>query len=47
MSKIATLRQVCQLTIDHLQTFDSKIQFGIKSLSFEFLRSSIPNNQRR
>jgi hypothetical protein len=27
MSKIATMRQVCQLIIDHLQAFDSKRKF--------------------
>lgn len=30
MSKIATMRQICQLIIDHSQTFDSKTKFSIE-----------------
>lgn len=44
MSKIATMRQICQLTIDHSQAFNSKIIFSINffipSLSLD-LKSQI------
>ena len=34
MSKIATLRQVCQLTVDHLHTFNGNISPLIKDADF-------------
>ena len=37
MSKIATMRQVCQLAIDHSQAFDSKITFQIKFRNSYFI----------
>jgi hypothetical protein len=45
MSKIATMRQVCQLIVDHSQTFDSKkkqkFQNKILLLSISDLKSQI------
>ena len=47
MSKIATIRQICQLTIDHLHTFDSKTSSTNKFFSSSSSsRYSISNNQR-
>lgn len=37
MSKIATLRQICQFTMDHLHTFDSKIPSTVNSHLFHHL----------